>query len=490
MATVLGLDIRSSEVRGALMRTAMRRVEVVRYLEAPIQTGPDLPRPEALRLAVQRVVQQAGRPPDRVVTALDGQEASLRVIEVPAGAAKRLAEVLPFELESLLPFAPEDAVLDHQPIDQREGQLRVMVAAAPRERIATRLAELRDAGVDPKELAVGAAALDGLVQMLPLLQQPGPFLLLDLDHGESDVCILENGRAAAVRTLSAGLDDLESGKLEREIRATLTGWRVAGAAQPVQALVMGTGSTWQDIELWLSSKLGIETRKVPLPVVAGGEEGVTKFGRAAALAARTAGRAKRIDLRQGEFAQKRAMGALRQHLRLVAACAAAVFLCFAFATWARWAMLDDENEVLRAELERVTEQALGEGTSSPTRVQELLEAGPRDSDPLPKFDAYAVLDALSTLIPQEITHDTRRLHVELDEDGHGGRFELQGTVASVAERDEIASAIEGHECFHEIQKGRTTPGPGNAGLNYQIEATIRCPGAPAPADTRRRRSGS
>ncbi len=492
MATVLGLDIGSRSVRGALVRASLRKVEVVRYVE--VELGPKTDpqgRADALREGIRQAIAQCGKPPDRVVTRLDGREASLRVLEIPAGAAKRLAEVLPFELESLLPFPPEEAVIDHQPIDQREGQLRVLAAAAPRERVAMRLAELRDAGLEPKELAVGAAALDGLVPLLPMLQQPGPFLLLDIEEDETDLCILENGRCAAVRTLSSGLDDVASGRLDREIRATITAWRAAGAVQPVECLVMGSAALQDETAPWLASKLGIETRAAPLPLLPGGEIGVASFGRAAALACRTAGRARRIDMRQGEFAPKRAMGALRQHTRLIAIGAAAVFLSFAFATWARWSLLADENDALSAELARVTEEAFGEETTSPTRVQELLERGPRAQDPLPRFDAYHAVDALSGLIPSEITHDTRRLHIELDEEGHGGRFELQGTVASVAERDQIAQAIESHECFRDIEKGRTTPGPGNEGLNYQIEAVIRCPGAPEPTEGRsRRRNGS
>ena len=491
MALVLGLDLGPVDVRAALLRTAMRKMEVVRYLDAPVEVPAGQPgHEEAVRAAVQHIVRELGRPPDRIVTSLDGQEASLRVIELPAGAAKRIGEVLPFELESLLPFPTEEAIVDYQLIDRRDAQIRLIAAAAPRERIAARIAELRDAGIEPKELAVGAAALDGLVQLLPMLQSPGPFLLLDLQGHETDVCIIENGRCAAVRTLSLGLDDLESGRLERELKATLTSWRAAGAAQPTEIILMGPGSTWVDMDQWISSKLLIPARNIPLPVVEGGHHGTSKFGRAVALAARTTAREKRIDLLQGEFAPKRALGAIRQHAKLASICAGVILLCFAFATWARWAMLDDQNEILAAELARVTEEAFGEETSSPTRVTELLERGPRDGDPLPKFDAYEALDAISSLIPPEITHDTRRLHIELDEDGHGGRFSLEGTVASVAERDQIAAAIDGHDCFQDIEKGRTTPGPGNQGLNYQIEAKIRCPGAPAPAEERRRRSGS
>jgi hypothetical protein len=180
-------------------------------------------------------------------------------------------------------------------------------------------------------------------------------------------------------------------------------------------------------------------------------------------------------MRQGEFARRRAAGVVRQHARLMAICAAVVLLSFGFSSYARWAILADEREALQAELASVTDELFDTETTDPDKAEELLtgEAGP--PDPLPSFDAFDAVAAISASIPEDITHDTRRLHTELDDGDKTGHFELQGTVASIAERDTIAGALEEHRCVTELEKGRTTPGPGNEGLNYQVEGTLKCP---------------
>jgi hypothetical protein len=278
--------------------------------------------------------------------------------------------------------------------------------------------------------------------------------------------------------------------LETDLKRTMISFRASGTEPPSRILLAGELASDPNAPGWLGERLDAELTQVPLPPGPGaGEGGIGRFARSAALAARLAGRRKRIDLRQGEFTPTATGGIIAQHARLLAVCAAAILLSFMFSTWARWAVLDGEREALAAELERVTEESFGEGTTSATTARQLVEEGPRNRDPLPRFDAYDLLDAISQNIPSEITHNTRRLHIELDEDGHGALFELQGRVASVAERDQIAEQLEEHECIAEdaIEKGRTSPGPNNEGLNYQIESVVRCPGAPEPEENRRSR---
>jgi len=55
-----------------------------------------------------------------------------------------------------------EKVVDYQIVGRDDATIRLMTAAAPRENVAGRLRMLQAAGVDPQELAVGAATFDGL----------------------------------------------------------------------------------------------------------------------------------------------------------------------------------------------------------------------------------------------------------------------------------------------------------------------------------------
>lgn len=497
MARILGLDIGNNTVRGALVRTAMRRAEVLQYVEVPLSLPSDPQgRAEALSSAIRSVAASFRPAPEGVVTAVDGSEASLRVVDLPAGAAKRIGEVLPFELESVLPFPVEEAVVDYQPIDRVGETIRVLATAAPRARISARLAELNDAGIDPRELAVGAAALDGLVALVPALQSPGPHVIIDVRETSTDVCILHNGKCELARTLSFGTDalmgtgsaDATSSAFATALHRTMIAYRAAGGTEPATVFVAGQAATMGNVAEWIGSILATEAHVLPLPPVAGADDMArAAFARAAALGGRLAGRGKRIDLRQGEFAMKRAMGALRQHARLIAICAGVVFAAFVFSTWARWAVLDGERDALREELAGVTKELFGSEIRSAAMAREQLEGGRAGTDPMPRFDAFDALHAMSSRIPGEVTHDTRRLVIEIDDEERSGRFEIQGTVDNQAAFDGVAAALDDHECFGEVTQGRTTPAPGQEKLNYQMEGAIRCPGdGPPPGASKNR----
>lgn len=547
MARILGLDIGRSALRAVLVRTSMRHVEMDRFIEVPLAPATDPQgRAEALAAGLAELVAIVARPADEVIVALDGREGSLRVVELPAGAAKRIGEVLPFELNDVLPFETADAVVDHQPIDKSDTILRVLAAAAPRARVETLLAELKASAIDPKEIAVGAAALDGLRHLVPELNAPGPLMVVCIGVDRTDVCVLEKGACTFARTTDGGVELLSRGQqvqLASSLKRTLAAYRAAGHPPPSRAYLGGDAAQHADSMLpWLQEALGIEaslvavpdrrepaTKRKPgaaaqpsladalapeandgsvesagsaadraaeeltlgAPAIPSASSERAKFAFAAALAARVATRGKRLDLRQGPLAYTKAMGSLRSQGKRIAIAAAPVLVAFLFATWARHAVLDDERERLQAQLAEVTREVFDEETRDPAAARALLEGGRRIADPIPKFTAWDALDAISAAIPQEIQHDARRLTIEIDDESREGRIELQGLVASLAERDTIAANFEAHPCFDEIKPGPTSPGPNNTGLNYRLEAEIHCPGdEPIVAPDERRSSRS
>jgi general secretion pathway protein L len=479
MPRILGLDIADDAVRGAVVRLALRRVDVERYAEAPIAPADDpQQKAEALAEAIQRLVADLDRTVDGSVVMLSGEEASLRRVEVPAAAVKRLKQVLPFELESLLPFDLDEAIIDYQPLAKSQAQLSVLATAVPKARIAQRLSELDSPSVESLEMAVGAAALDGLVHVLPELAAGGPHVLVHVDRRTTDVAILEGGRCVVARTLSGGLEDIERGaaaELDAGLRRTLAGHRALGGVEPVSVFHSGVGPEDGRCTAAIEEILGLPVSTLPLPtppIVP--PEWAPRFARALALAARMAGKDKRINLRQGEFAPARTIGGIRKHVRLLATGAAAVLCAFLFSVTAQYHVLSAEHDALVERLASTSKELLGEEVRTAAAARSLLSRQRTAPDPLPAFDAFDALDAVSRNIPAEITHTTRRLLIEIDDEARQGRFEIEGMVGSIAERDTIAAQLEAQGCFQEIERGPTRPGPGNQGTMYRLEATLRC----------------
>jgi general secretion pathway protein L len=481
MARYLGIDIGEHALRGVLVRSALRKLEVERYVEIPLTAASGAPdqAPE-LASAGHDLLRALPASPDMIVAAMPGEEISLRLVELPTSARKRIHEILPFELETMLPYEPREAVIDHQPVDASAGVVRVLAAAALRDRVAAQLRELTQAGLEPRELAAGAAALDGLVNLLPELKVEGPVLLVELGDRRTDVCVLKGGHCAGARTIGLGIADMPKAaqNAERELARTVASFRTTGLPSPVVAYACGTGAAAEGALPWLERALNVPVKPLPLPDPSlGGTPPSPALSKAAALAARAAAGRHRINLRTGEFTATHARSQLVDHLNMIAACAVVVVLCAMFALKARQKMLEDENLALQTELAAATKDVFDKPISDASQAEALIK-NPRASDPLPRFDAYDALAALSGSIGTEISHEVRRLSIEVADEKREGRVELQGALGSLAQRDDVVAQLQKHPCFHQIELGRTSPAAGqdSSRINYQIEASLQCPG--------------
>lgn len=479
MALTLGLDIGKSSIRGALLRTSLRSQEVERYLEVPVSAlDASNANTDVVRAAIQELMGQLTTPPDHIIVALDGTRCSLRQVELPALARKRAADVLPFELDPLLPFPVEEALVDFQEIRQRGDKLDLMAAAVPETVVGETLESLKEAGVTPRELAVGAAALDGLL----LFTQPPPgdtWLILHFDLDRTDVAFMRNGSCELARTLDEGVEAAQAQPqtLRFALSQTLMKYRGDGGPLPAQVFVSGIGADDPAFVSWVGQTLNLPAEAVLLPPAKGGVTPASVFGKALALAARMQRRGKRIDMRRGKYALPRGMTQLRSYALLAAGCATALLCSYVFSVWAEYRVLAEERDALQEKLAEVTEERFGERTTSPIRARELLITGGLRKDPLPRFDAFRVLAAISEAIPESIKHDTRELEIELDETGQTGKLHLEGTIDDLAARDQVALAIEAHECIGELERGKTSTVPGEDRKRYILDGEIACPGA-------------
>jgi len=478
MAITLGIDIGARSIRGAVIRSSMRSLNVERYVEVNIETlSGDTPQVELVQAALRDLLAQLPEAPDACVVAVDGARASLRSISVPQAAKKRIAEVLPFELDPLLPFPIDEAVLDYQEVGARGNEFTLLAAAVPEAAVADTLALLQGADIEPRELAVGGAALDGLMTFISA-PEDSALMLLHLDTNSSDVCIVRGKSCELGRTLNEGAE----GALTRPflfrtaLHQTLMKYRSEGGPVVEKVILMGVSADDPIVLQRIEEALSIPVECATLPVVNGSELLPSPvFGRALALAGRSVRRGKRIDLRKGKFALPRGMSQLRDYAVLALVCVLAISMSYTFSVWAEYRALSEERDALAAKLGKVTEQHFAESTTSPKRARELLEGGGVKADPLPRFDAFRALGAISAAVPDTILHDARRLEITIDDTGQTGTFALQGQIPDLTARDMVAEALDAHDCIEEVERGKTSSM--GERKNYTLEGVIACPGA-------------
>ncbi len=474
MARLVGIDIRATHVRAALLRTSYRRVTIERLLEAEVAG------PEEIDQALLSCVHPLLPHTDGIATAVEGDESFIHRLTLPPTALKQLDSVLPYEIEAQIPVDIDELVYDHRMLRRGGGtdQVVVLVAAGRTEQVRGRIQLLeRVLGRAPERVGVGPLTLANLASISPELAAPGPLVLVDLGGTRTEIVILAHGEPVFARTLSRGVAGLpaSASALAGELRQTMAAW-VATGGQAIEALyLLGGGAHAPGAENYLMHELGLVVRQLPALAVEGVTvdiaDSVSRFAKAISLAVGLSGRARDLDLRQGPLSYQRGYGFLKEKIPILTGLGVAILVSFLFATWAEMRTLGREAEVLQKALATLSKDVLGQASSDPEEAGGLLERAQakEEVDPMPPLDALDVLVEISNAVPTSVTHDIEEFDMQRT------HVKLNGVVGSASDAQIIANNLKSARCISDVKIAKVTQVINSDRQKYVLEMDVKCP---------------
>ncbi len=492
MSTWLGIDIGTTAVKVAAIRTAYRKVQLVGLASVEVAHAGGVV--EAISQATRAAMGNRGGVGDALAISLEGQRGTVKVVGLPASAAKSIGEVLPFELESQLPFDIEEAVYDYRLLpgmrETKGEELAVLVGVAKTADVVARIELVKGAiAAEPERVGIGAFPIANLLPWIPVLGE-GVVAIVDLGTVSSDVLVMKGGEPLFARTVALGTKGLPgtAAKLARELRTSIAAHRAQGGEAPARVLLCGGGAYVSGAEAFLSSALELPVEVLPTPAIEmpaltpEHAAAMARFSKAIGLALGFAPRAIGLNLRKGPLAFERGFAWVKEKVPLLAGLAAVILVSFLFSAWAQLYAKSKERVVLEKALAVVTKDVLNEETSSPARANDLLSAQTslNDEDPLPHADSFDVMVKLSELIPPSMTHDIEELDIQKQ------HVIVHGIVGSIPDAQAIKASVANERCFADPKITRTTAQIGGAAQKYVLEFDIKCPedvkgGAKKPA---------
>ncbi len=477
MARYLGIDIGTTSVKAAVLRSAYRKLVLEGLATAPLP--PDGDRSAAIREAAQAALGAGSA--DAIATSLPGTQTTLRTIRIPEAAQRQLEAVLPFELEAVLPFDLSDAVLDWRILEgaTNDEGIAVMSAIARVDDARRRVDMVKAAlGVEPERLGVGPFPIANLAPYSSRLASDATVAILDLGTKTSDLIFLRGGVPVFARTLSLGTDGLPqtAPKLAREIRLSLASHRSQGGQNPDEVFLCGGGAFVSGAESFLAAELERPVHRLPPLSLELGERAAPRahelslyavaIGLALSLASRDGG----LDLRKGPLAYERGYGWLRERVPALVGLGAAICVSFVFSSCTGLYASSKERTALESALGTVTKEVFGESTTSADHANELLAAqNATEEDPLPHADAFDIMVRLSEHVPQSMTHDIEELDVQK------GHVVIHGVVGTIPDAQSIATTLATEKCFSDVKITRTNQVVGGERQKYVLEFDMKCP---------------
>jgi type IV pilus assembly protein PilM len=203
--TVVGLDIGTWSVKAAVLESTLRGFSLVEVAEHHLPRGVDGNLLNSDRVTSLQALLREVRPPEVIMTAVAGRHVMTREIALPFSDDKKIATVLGFELEELLPLDIDELVYDYEPLETGPDGANLLCAAVNKVWFSEFLAELQAADIDPKVVTLDAVAYAHLLASLgDETEMEGNIALVDVGHETTSVTVVQSGRVRTARTIARG----------------------------------------------------------------------------------------------------------------------------------------------------------------------------------------------------------------------------------------------------------------------------------------------
>ena len=207
---LVGLDLGSSAVKAVELRRVRAGFELVRAGIEPLEPGAvaegAIEDADSVSAAIRRVFSRSRIRSRKVATSVSGHSVIVKKLTLPAMSREELEDSIQWEARQVIPFDLSDVHLDHQVLESAPGgeDIRVLLVAARRERVASRLEAIAGAGLSPVIVDVDGFALQNAYEAN---YGPGSSVttaLLHIGAGVTNAVVTRGGLPLFTRDVSAG----------------------------------------------------------------------------------------------------------------------------------------------------------------------------------------------------------------------------------------------------------------------------------------------
>ena len=208
--TTVGLDIGSGLIKVAVVDHSKKEPELVKVAVVPLLADAivegEVMDPGIVAEAIQAALAGAGVKTGQVVTAVGGRDVIIKKIQIERVKEQQARELMRWEAEQHVPFDMESVELDFQILDpDADGvEMSVLLVAAKRELIESKLRILTDAGLEPGLVDVDAFALHNAFEINYPEAMKGIVALVNIGHEVTNINILDDGVPILTRDITVG----------------------------------------------------------------------------------------------------------------------------------------------------------------------------------------------------------------------------------------------------------------------------------------------
>jgi general secretion pathway protein L len=456
---ILALDPHGAQLVAVVVETSFRSYQIVGYFAEP--------RDSSMTLGAQLTafLSRHSIAADTVLSALPGDAAAYRFLDLPFRDWRKLQQTVPFELESQVPFAIDESIVDFQILEKTANGARVFAALTPKSRIEDHLKVLSEAGLDPAVVDFAPLATLNVLQLFEG-DRPQRYAFLHVSAARGTLAIYRDGRLENLRVIDVAGESPVPGFVREVVWSlkSLNGGPPTGEEAELRGLLVG-GSSSQELLDSLRSRVALTVQRLedlPLrqvPAALHGRQGTFAPALGLALRGIAEGPTLGVNFRRESFSYRRGQEEMQGVLTRLGVLGAVVLVLFAIWQGISYYQLSSQYDDLRG----IVRQAFHEALPNTPIVDE-AEQLQQEIRKLQKQQQQLGFGPGGPVSPLEILREIAerapsepRMNVdELSIDAEG--VHLRGKTASFEAVETIRKKIAESPLFGEVQvkEPRTT----------------------------------
>lgn len=494
---IVGLDIGSHSIKVVSARERLGKVELLQFYERPVNG-------EGIEELIKSIFQDGGLRPDVVVSSVPGSAVSVHYLKIPFSDEAKIGQVVPYEVEGIVPFPLEEMVIDQFILSKSNGAgpnngSSVCVALIKKGTLKNHLDTLKGAHIEPKIIEIESLAL--YHAFMEWYKTEDTVAILDIGSARSNLCIVSKGKPVYVRTFNRGgggitsalqeafgisFDEAESKKISTgiildegtneisstinrsltplivDLKQSLHAYEIQ-QNDPVKRLyIAGGGARLMNIDKLLNSELeiGVEPLGPPkemLQRLTGGEAAGSILPTGMGLVLRGVRRKKTLGLnfRKGEyFYRKEAKEATGKLLYLIVA-VATIILLGSLDFYSRFHHRETRYETIKSDIRKAYLETFPDAKNIVDESQQLRSAvdelrkkvSALGGGPEKKVTSLDLLNTITEKIPNEIQVNVDDLLIDRT------KVRIQGDTDSFENVERIKREIEAIPFFKKVDVG-------------------------------------
>jgi general secretion pathway protein L len=470
---MLGLDIGHETITAVLVTGGPASYDIDDIKVVDIETAGGIDN------ALKELLGGEAAPESTCITSLPARYCSFRTVHLPFTGKQKILQAIPYELEPLLPYPVDDALIDILARDRTDRPI-IFAAAVPTTYLTDLVRTLRENRCGALVIDIGAVPI--ALQLMPSVP-PGEYrLLLDMETRDTTAIIFTNDAILHVRHYCRGNGDTPDGTgngtdspasaalftshrtILRNVSATLGILRLKGELDGNPGVIYLTGYGAADLKEKIEAFLSVPAEPVDISTI-----GAIRFtgdtaqrwnppamNRALALATRNTKKAAGFNFAVGPFEPEREYGIIKKNVKSAAALLIAIAVLLGTDLFMGYRNDRIHNDRLKNAIQSIfTETMPGAKIVDPLHQMRTAVDKMRKSENGPALPGSGpsvldILNALSRKIPPSI--DLLITNFTLD----GDVIEIRGETDNFNTVDAIKTAFETSALFTNVKISSAT----------------------------------